>query len=145
MRAGDLARAEQELLGLVVAGELDGDDGARSRRWSTVVGAVADPRLAQQVGQLADAGLLLALLVLGGVVAAVLLEVALFAAGVDLRGHRRAAGHQLVELGLQPVVGFLGQPDALVLLVSGGGHEGVLLRLGWPSPDGERRWSIRPS
>ena len=96
---------------------------------------LADPRLAQQVGELTDAGLLLALLVLGGVVAAVLLEVALLAAGVDLRGHRRAAGHQLVELGLQPVVGFLGQPDALVLLVSGGGHVGVLLRLGWPAPE----------
>ena len=78
-----------------------------------VVGGSPTRGLAQQVGQLADAGLLLALLVLGRVVAAVLLEVALFAAGVDLRGHRRAAGHQLVELGLQPVVGFLGQPDAL--------------------------------
>jgi hypothetical protein len=87
------------------------------------------------VGELTDAGLLLALLVLRGVVPAVLLEVAFLAAGVDLRRHRRSAGHQLVELGLQPVVGFLGQPDALELLVGGGGHVGVLLRLGGPVPD----------
>ena len=42
----------------------------------TSFGALADRGLAQQVGQLPDAGLLLALLVLGRVVAAVLLEVA---------------------------------------------------------------------
>jgi hypothetical protein len=32
-------------------------------------------------------------------------------------------------------VGFLGQPDALILLVSGG-HVGVLLKLGRPPPEG---------
>src|SRR3712207_9542794 len=74
-RPGDLARAEEELLGLVVTLEADGDHGAgggvRRRR-----GRVADAGLPQQVLQLADAGLLLALLVLGGVVATVLAQVA---------------------------------------------------------------------
>src|SRR5690606_40239938 len=68
---------------------------------------------AQELLRLADAGLLLALLLARGVVAAVLLEVALFAAGVDLSCDNRAVGDQLVESLLEPVVGFLGQPGRL--------------------------------
>ena len=72
---------------------------------------LADGRVAQQLGELADARLDLALLVFGGVVAAVLLEVALFAGGLDLLGDVGARGTaQLLELGAQPVVGLLGQP-----------------------------------
>ena len=71
---------------------------------------LADLGGAQQLLQVADARLLLALLLAGGVVAAVLPEVALLAAGVDLGGDDRAVGDQLVELGLQPVVRVLGQP-----------------------------------
>jgi hypothetical protein len=44
------------------------------------------------------------------VVAAVLLEVALLAPGVDLGGDRRPVGDELIELSLQPVVRFLRQP-----------------------------------
>jgi hypothetical protein len=78
-----LARADEEALGLVVALVEDLDDhagtgDARARR------RLADLGVAQQLGELADAGLELALLVLGGVVAAVLLEVALVARGLDL-------------------------------------------------------------
>jgi hypothetical protein len=75
------------------------------------LGGLAHGRVAQQLGELADAGLDLALLVLGGVVAAVLLQVALFASGLDLLrdvGARRAA--ELLELRRQAVVGLLRQP-----------------------------------
>ena len=61
-------------------------------------GRDADLGAAQQLLQLADPGLLLGLLVAGGVVAAVLLEIALFAAGVDLGGDDRALRDELVEL-----------------------------------------------
>jgi hypothetical protein len=44
------------------------------------------------------------------VVAAVLLEVTLLAAGVDLRSDDGAVVDELLQLGLQPVVGLLGQP-----------------------------------
>ncbi len=66
--------------------------------------------LLEQLGQLADAGLVLALLLAGRVVATVLLEVALFAGGLDLGddvGATRAG--ELLELGLEAVVRLLGQ------------------------------------
>src|SRR5947209_7977607 len=60
---------------------------------------LADRRRAQQLRQLADAGLDLALLVFGGVVAAVLLEVALLAGRLELLGDVDARGTaQLLEL-----------------------------------------------
>ena len=89
----DLAGAEQERLDLVVvvADELVGDDHAGLD--DAVVGrGLADLRAAEHVLELADPGLLLALLVLGGVVAAVLLEVALVARGADLLDDLLARG-----------------------------------------------------
>ena len=68
---------------LLVARDLGGDHSARLDD-AVALGSVAHRRVAQQFGQHADAGLDLALLVLGGVVAAVLLEVALFAGRLDL-------------------------------------------------------------
>ena len=94
---GDLAVAEQE--DLFVAGDDRRDDGAGLDD----AGALRAPRRPSAVFsrccERADAGLLLALLVLGGVVAAVLLEVALFARGFDPLGDLLAAGRrELLEL-----------------------------------------------
>src|SRR4029077_19805774 len=47
------------------------------------------------------------------VVAAVLAQVALLAAVVDLRSDDRSIGDQLIELGIQAVVCLLGQPGDL--------------------------------
>jgi hypothetical protein len=58
-----------------------------------------------------NAVLLFALLLAGGVVAAVLPQVAFLAASIDLRSDRGARGDQLVELGLQPVVSVLRKPS----------------------------------
>ena len=61
-------------------------------------------------GELSDAGLHVALEVLGGVVVAVLLEVTELAGRLDLAGDVDASDRdQLVVLGLQPVVGLLGE------------------------------------
>ena len=65
---------------------------------------LADLRRAQQLLQLADARLLLALLLAGGVVAAVLLEVALLAARADLGAIAVRLVDQVVELRLEAVV-----------------------------------------
>jgi hypothetical protein len=65
---------------------------------------LADLRAVEQVLQLADAGLLLALLVAGGVVPAVLAQVTLLAAIVDFRGDDRTIRDQLVEFGLESVM-----------------------------------------
>ena len=60
--------------------------------------------------ELTDPALHVALLVLGGVVAGVLLEVAFLAGALDLVGDLdAAAGGEIVELGLQAVEGLLGQ------------------------------------
>jgi hypothetical protein len=119
-RGGDLPRPQQERLGVVrVVVEVDRDDRARP---DLVAGRrLADPGAAQQFVQVADARLLLALLLLGGVVAAVLPQVALFAPSVDLRGDRRSVGDELLELGLQTVVRVLGEPGGGRLAV-GAGH-----------------------
>ena len=58
-----------------------------------------------------DPGFLLRLLVAGGVIAAVLLQVAFLAAGIDLRREDRAVSDEVVELLLEAVVGVLGQPS----------------------------------
>jgi hypothetical protein len=65
----------------------------------------------EQLGEHTDARLDLALLLLGGVVPAVLLEVTLLACGLDLLGDLRAAlAGQGVKLSSESVEGFLGQP-----------------------------------
>ncbi len=68
----------------------------------------ADRGVLEQVLEGADAGLLLALLVLGRVVAAVLLQVALFAGGRDPLGDLFATGRgELLELVRKAIVGIL--------------------------------------
>ena len=63
-----------------------------------------DLAVLEQVLELADPALHVALLVLGGVVVAVLAEVAQLAGPLDLVGDLDpAAGGEVVELGLQPV------------------------------------------
>src|SRR5690606_18968765 len=100
-------RADQE--DRLVAEDLRGDDHAGLD--DAVVGRRADDRSAQQRGQRTDAGLDLALLLLGRVVAAVLLEVALFASRLDaLRDLRPALAGELLELCRQTVVCLLGEP-----------------------------------
>ena len=94
----DLAGAQQELLGLVVADEAVGDDLAR-RDHAVVVGRVGDGDL-EHLLELEDPGLDLALLVLGGVVAAVLLQVTLVAGSTDPLDDLLALGTaQVLELG----------------------------------------------
>ena len=79
VQAEQLAGAEHEGVGVgLVAVEGDGDLGA-GRDLVGVGRRLADLGPAQHVGQLADPGLLLALLLPGRVVAAVLPEVALVA------------------------------------------------------------------
>ena len=87
-------------------------------------GASPTWRGAQQLCELADAGLLLALLVLGGVVAAVLLEVALFTRGLDPLGDLLATvRRELRELRREAVERLLREPgDGGVL------RHGALLR-----------------
>ena len=97
----------------VVAGEADGD--LHAGLDEAVVGRlVADLGAAQHVLELADAGLVLALLLAGGVVAAVLLEVALVAGGSDLGGDVGAhVSLEVLQLLLQAVVSLLRHPDGL--------------------------------
>ena len=104
---GDLAVAEQE--DLFAAGDDRRDDGAGLDD-AGALRSLAHRGGLEQVLERADAGLLLALLVLGGVVAAVLLEVALFARGLDALGDLLAAGRrEVLELGGEAVVGILGE------------------------------------
>ncbi len=67
-------------------------------------------RSRQQLLEVPDARLRLALLLAGRVISTVLAEIALFAAGVDLGRDHRPVRDMGVELGLESVVGFLGQP-----------------------------------
>ncbi|CFE43634.1 Uncharacterised protein [Mycobacterium tuberculosis] len=69
-----------------------------------MLGCLANLCVAEQVLQLANAGLLLALLLAGGVVSAVLAQVAFFAAVVDFGGDDRAIRNQLVELCFESVM-----------------------------------------
>jgi len=95
---------------LVAIGEAHGD-GHAGLHDAVVRGCLADAGTVQQLGQLADARLLLALLLLGGVVAAVLAKVTLLARGLDPGGQLVATfARHVVELGLEPVVRLLGQP-----------------------------------
>ena len=79
----DLAGAEQELLGLVVVADEAVGHHHAGLDDAVVGGGLADLGAPQHVLELADPALELALLVAGGVVAAVLLEVALVARGAD--------------------------------------------------------------
>src|SRR5690606_25715840 len=115
-----LPRGEQEGQRVVlVAVEGDGHDHAGRHR------AVGDGRLAhlgvlEELGELAHAELLLALLLLGRVVPAVLAQVALLTRGGDLRSDLRARGTSKVrKLVLELVVRLLGQPGDVL---AGLGH-----------------------
>src|SRR5690606_5714384 len=111
----ELAGGEQELLGLVlvVADEAVGDLHAGLDH--TVVGrGLADLGAPEGVLELEDAPLELALLLAGGVVAAVLHEVALLARRADALHDLGALGAlELLELGDELVVAVAGQPDGL--------------------------------
>ena len=99
-----LAGGDQERLGVgLVAVVVDLDHRTRQRH-AGLLGRFADLRVVEQVLQLADAGLLLALLLAGGVVSAVLAQVAFLAAVVDFRRDDRTIRDQLVELGLESVM-----------------------------------------
>ena len=77
---------------------------------------LADLGAAQHVLELADPGLELALLVLGGVVAAVLLEVALVAGGaIRSMISWRTGPLEVSSSACELVVGLLGQPDRVVV------------------------------
>lgn len=71
---------------------------------------LADLGVGQQVVDGADPRLLLTLLLARGVVAGVLLEVALLAPFVDLGGDDRTVRDQRLLLGHEAVVRVLGQP-----------------------------------
>ena len=74
-------------------------------------------RVAQHGLELADAGLLLALLLTSGVVAAVLGEVTLVAGLGDLAGDLGPAhGLEVLELGAQLVERLLGEPDGGLMI-----------------------------
>src|SRR5690606_30386224 len=117
--SGDLPGPEQEGLGVVgVVVEVDGDHSAGCH--GTGGRAVAHSGVTQQVLQVPDPRLLLALLLLGGMVAAVFPQVAFLPAGVDLRRDDRPVGDQLVELGLEAVVSLLGEPDGRLAICGHG-------------------------
>src|SRR3954467_10760672 len=86
----------------------------RSSSWSWRMPAPCLPSSPRPLA-LGVAPLPVALLLVWGVVAAVLLEVALLAAGVDLGGDDGAVVDQLVQFTLEPVVGLLGEPGHLRL------------------------------
>ena len=80
-----------------------------------IVGRLADLRGAQYRGQLRDAALHLSLFLAGGVIAAVLGQVALFAGSGDLGGHSRPADSlEVVQFGREQIVRVPGQPHRLL-------------------------------
>ena len=99
---------DQVALGVVVALVPDRDDRAVLHR--VAAGGLDDLRVLDHGLEVPDAAFHLPLLVLGGVVVAVLGQVAQLAGGLDLAGDVRAAVRgQLLELRDQPVVGRLGE------------------------------------
>ena len=97
-----LGVADHVLLGVVVGVTLV-DDGVDAQR-------LGDLSVLEEVLELTDATLHVPLLVLGGVIAGVLAQVALLAGAFDLLGDLDAtAGGQVVELGLQTVDGGSGE------------------------------------
>ena len=99
-----MAGGDQERLGVGLVAVVVHLDDRTGQRHAGLLGRLADLRVVQQVLQLADAGFLLTLLVAGGVVPAVLAQVALFAAVVDLRGDDGTIRDLVVELGLESVM-----------------------------------------
>jgi hypothetical protein len=74
------------------------------------------------VHELEDAALSLALLLLGGVVAAVFAQVAFVSGGLDFLGNLDApCPREVVQLRLEPVIRLLGEPGDGV--IAGFGHE----------------------
>src|SRR5215467_10105800 len=120
-RAALLAGGEQERDLVLVSGEADRDGHARA--YDPVgAGRLADPRVVQDVHDLEDPALPLALLFLGGVVAAVLPQVALVPGGLDSLGDLRAPfAREVVQLRLEPVIRLLGEPGDAV--ITGFGHK----------------------
>ena len=120
----NLPRPEQEGLRVViVAEERDGDDAAGADLVGVTLG-LAHLGASQQVFELANAPLHLPLLLTGGVVAAVLGEVALLAGGGNPGGHLGAThGLEVGEFGLELVVGLLGEPHRFGI---GFGHPDML-------------------
>src|SRR5690606_6851532 len=99
--AGTLAGAEEE--DLLLAGDRRGDDHAGLDD-AVVRRSLTDVGVAEQLGELVDPPLHLALLLARRVVAAVLLEVSLGAGGLDALGDLGASGPgQVLELGLEAV------------------------------------------
>ena len=120
--ACDFAGSEQE--GFLVAGN-PGDDDHAGLNDAIVSGRLAHVGVAEQDRELADAGLNLALLLLGGMVAAVLLEVPLLPGCIDLLDNLRPArAGKVVQLCLQAVKSFLGKPGCSCAV---GGRHGLLL------------------
>src|SRR5229473_1918849 len=112
--AAFLAGREQEGDLVLVTGEPDRHGHARPDH-ALSPWRLADPGVLQDVLDLPDARLLLALLLLGRVVAAVLPQVALVSGGLDLLRdlHTRGAG-QIVELRLESVMRLLGEPGDIL-------------------------------
>src|SRR5699024_12458904 len=109
---------EEGLLGVLVAVVVGADDGADERD-TGLGGRLADLGIGQQVVDGPDAGLLLALLLTRGVVAGVLLEVALLAPLVDLERDRGTIGDQRLLLRREALERFLGQPGDLRVVSHG--------------------------
>src|ERR1039457_2619568 len=113
-------RAAQEGNLILVLGEADRDRHAGA---DYAIGArrLANPGVLQDVGDLADPALHLALFVLGRVVAAVLAQVAFSPGRLDLLRDLDAAWtRELVKLRLETVIRLLGQPGEGI--VAGLGH-----------------------
>src|SRR6185312_9395575 len=131
LRPGLLARTQQELQRvLVVTVERDRDHHAGRGRPGLARGR-ADLRVLEQLAQLEGAGVHLALLLLGRVVAAVLPQVAFLAGGLDLLSDLDAVRTlEILQLGLQTVVRILGKPGDVI---AGLGHDAPR-RVGWRQP-----------
>src|SRR5699024_5066113 len=114
---GDLAVAQQE--GALLAGHGDLHDHAGLDD-AVVLRGLADHGVLQESLEVRDAGLHLALLLTGGVVAAVLLEVPFVASRGDALGDLGASrALELLELLGQAVVRVLGEPGAIRLAAHG--------------------------
>src|SRR5699024_6044729 len=114
---GDLAVAQQE--GALLAGHGDLHDHAGLDD-AVVLRGLADHGVLQEPLEVRDARFQLALLLAGGVVAAVLLEVPFVASRGDALGDLGASrALELLELLGQAVVRFLGEPGAIRLAAHG--------------------------
>src|SRR5690625_3480654 len=146
VQAAQLTRAEQERLDVVLV-EGDFDDHAGLDH-AVVRGRLTGPGTLQQRLQLRDPSLLLALLVLGSLIPAVLREIPLEPRVLDALGDLGAPRtHQMRELLLKTVVCLLGEPGDVIAR----GRHGMLLayqtadqRLGFVR-GGRSSWPITPT